>query len=330
MRLLVSLLVILLLPTPLRADTPAHPSVRTGTLSLRLRGVEVKYHRGDAGLARQAGLAAQQAAARIAAELGTPLPMPVTVRLARGRREFLACSGGALPGWALAAALPGRGGIVVDAALVTPATANDLHLVIAHEMVHLALAQYERGRTERLPLWFHEGVATWLSGQRHVRTSRSVFTLAAVQGSLLQFDTLEQCFPEDRAEADLAYLQSEAFIAHIVRTRSPEALRWILDSYRQGESFDKAFQSALGVSRQETERRWAQRYRRRFPWLRILWEITTLFGVLAILTILTFLIVRGRARRQHRQWEQEEQMWTVVHDEEEREEPDESDDDLFT
>jgi len=320
------LLIIGLAPTRIAEAAPSRDSDRNKR-RFSLSGVEVAYHPGDAGLARQAGLAVRQACIAITTELGISFVRPVTVFLVRGRAEFLESCGGRMPPWALAAALPDRGAMVVDAALVTPATANDMRLVIAHETVHLALAQDEEGRPDRLPRWFHEGVATWLSGTRHVRENRSAFTLAAAQGALLSFDDLERGFPRDRSEADLAYLQSEAFVAHIVGTRSPEALRWILDRYRAGESFNEAFRGALGMSRKTMEARWARSFRKRFPWLKVVWELTTLFGVLAVVTIFIFFIIRWRARRQHRQWKEEEEMWTVVDGDEEEPEPDE--DDLF-
>ena len=213
--------------------------------------------------------------------------------------------------WAMAAALRGRNAIVVDATRVAPATSNDLSLTLFHETVHLALFQLERDRRHPLPIWFHEGVAQWLSGQTHLHTNRLAFIVAAAEGQLIPFDKLETRFPAERDAASLAYLQSEDFIGHIIHTRSREALRWILDEYRQGVPFDYAFEKALGISRRKMEKDWAGAYRRGHSWLRVLWEVSTLTGVMAILTILAYIAVRLRARRLHREWEREE-AWTVV------------------
>jgi len=301
-------------------------------LHLVLKLAVVSYGPGDAGLARLAGLAVQDAAQRITKELGIAFSERVSVALVRGREEFLAQCGGRMPEWAMAAALPRKRRIVVDAARVTPATANDMRLVVAHEMVHLALGQLEKGRKDRIPRWFHEGVAVWLSGQMPVRGSRGAFRSAAAQGALIPFDHLERRFPKDPYAADLAYVQSEAFIAHIAGARSPEALRWVLARYRNGQSFDKAFEGALGISRPDMEARWAKGLRKRFPWIRVLWETVPLFGLVALLALLAFVLVRRRARRQHRIWDEEERMWTVAvagddEDEDDDEGPDDPDED---
>jgi len=295
-------------------------------LSLRLQGIEVTYHPGDAGLARQTAAAVQSASERILSDLGIALPEPVTVSLARGRDEFAQETGSSVRPWALAMAVGPRNAIVVDVTLVTPSTANDLNPTLFHEAVHLALFQVERTQATPLPLWFHEGTATWLSERRHLIEDRSTFRLAAARGDLIPFDTLERSFPAEQPMASLAYAQSEAFIAHIAASRSVAALQWILGRYHAVEAFEEAFENALGVSRPAMERRWRASLRRRFPWVKTIWEVTTLFGVLALATILVFLIVRGRARRQKQRWLEEERLWTVVGDDDDEE----ADDDAYS
>jgi len=286
-------------------------------LHLNLGTVAVSHYPGDADLARQAAAAVQYASERIAEDLGISLDRPVPLAIVRGREEFDRLCGRQMPRWALAAALRGRRGIVVDAARVTPATASDVRLTVFHEVVHLALFQVEADRPTPLPLWFHEGVATRMSSYQHLLTDTRAFNIAAMHGRLIPFDDLEHHFPAEPAEASLAYLQSESFIGYIARSRSLQALRGILGRYRRGESFETAFQSALGLSRAEMEKRWRRKLRKRFPWLRTIWEMTTLCTVMALATVAVFLLVRRRSRRQRQRWQAEETIWTVVGDERE-------------
>ena len=281
-------------------------------LRLDLGPVQVDYHPGDNRIARDAAAGVRHSAEAISGSLGISFSRPVAVALARGRDEFNRLCGGPMPAWALAAAIPERQGIVVDVANVTPATANDMGLAIFHEMAHLALGRAEAGRKEPLPRWFHEGVATWLSAQRHVRGDRSVFDLAAAGGKLIPLDRISTEFPQDAKQADLAYLESEEFVACLMRTCSPESLRWVLDRYRGGEPFEEAFRNALGESRREMEAAWAESLRSRIPWLRTLWRSLPFYGVLAILTILVYIAVRWRGWRQRRQWDEEERAWRAV------------------
>ena len=299
-------------------------------LHLIIKNVDVHYRSGDAGLAKQAAKTVDHACGRISEELGIHFNEPVKVFIVHGHEAFLKRCGGRMPEWAMAAALSAENGIVVDASPATPGTANDLHLVMIHETVHLALGTLERGRTDRLPLWFHEGLALRLSRQSLLRGSRRSYRLAAAQGTLLDFDDLETSFPEDPAQARLAYLQSEAFLAHVANARSHDAPKWILERYRNGDSFDAAFENVMGATRSDFERRWAKSLRKRFPWLHTFWELTSLFTLMAVGTIVVFIVVRLRARRQRRQWAEEERLWTVVTYEDGQEPDEEPDTDLWS
>lgn len=287
-------------------------------LKLIIGAAEVEFHPGDAGPAREAAASVEVAAGRIAERLGLTLRRPVRIVLARGRGEFDRLCGTAMPEWALAAALPERELMVADVGRATPATANDLSLAIIHETVHLALGQVEAGRRDRLPRWFHEGVACWLSGARPLNADWGLFEEAAAHRALIPLDRLTDSFPAAPREAQLAYLQSEAFILHLV-TVQPDALRRVLERYRDGEDFERAFTGAVGASRTQTEREWAQSLHRTFPWLRTLVRSLSFWAVMAIATVLAFLIIRRRSRRQREAWDREEQEWHVVDSEEEAE-----------
>ena len=240
----------------------------------------------------------------------------VRVRIVRGGEAFAAACGGTMPGWAMAAALRGGNVIVVDASRAAPATESDFNLTMLHELVHLALFQVEGNRAERLPRWFHEGVAQWLSGQSYLRGGRREFLTAAAAGSLIPFAELAEDFPADDEGAALAYVQSELFVGHMVRRGSGGGLRGIVAGYGRGLSFEEAFAEAMGEPRGRMEAEWAAGFRGPRAWLRVVWEVTGLTGLMAVLTIVAWLFVRRRARRQHREWEREEE-WATVLDEEE-------------
>ena len=299
-----------------------------GVRRARFGRAEVIHGVGDEKTAAQAGAAVSHALSRIREDLGITFLDDVTIVIVRGRAQFDRACGRPMPRWAMAAALRGgrgrTGRMVVDAKCVTPATAGDLNLTLFHEAVHLALFSLEGERADRVPLWFHEGVAQCISGQSHLRGRRTSFNVAGAHGVLIPFDDLREGFPEDVGQAELAYVQSEAFVCHIVRTRSREALRWILDEYRRGAPFEMAFEKGLGLSRRQMEREWTRRRRSRFPWLRTVWEVTTITGVMALLTIVAFIAVRWRAWRQRRKWQREE-AWEVLPADTEEEEPDEED-----
>ena len=290
-------------------------------------GVPVEAEAGDETEGRRVAAAVERAGVRIEKALGVGLREGVRVKVVRGREAFEKACGQAMPGWAMAAALRGENAIVVDASRAAPATANDLYLTLVHETVHLALFGLEADRSDKLPIWFHEGVAQWLSGQGIFRASQTGFFAAAAAGRLIPFEELRQRFPREPWRAEVAYVESELFIGYLVRTRSKRILAEILKRYREGRSLDAAFAAAAGAPIRQVEKEWAARYRKTRTWLRWFWDLTGLTAVMALLTVAVWLIVRWRARRQRQAWERDE-AWAAVLDEEEppNEEPVDTDD----
>lgn len=314
--------VILLSLVAFLAASPA--AAQSEDLSLVSGRVAVQYPAGRSALARQAAETATFAMGRILKGLGISVEGQVNIRLVPNHDEFNMACGSVMPEWSLAAALP-PDAIVVNISKSTPSTANDIHLSMVHEMVHLALAQVEASRGERLPLWFHEGAATLLSGRQPLMPSRSIFRTAATHGNLIPLDQIAESFPQEQQAADLAYLQSEDFIAWVSKN-SPEGLAGIMDRFKSDVAFEDAFVIASGMTIADAEAKWAASLRKRLPWLRSLLASLTFWGVMAVSTILVYLVVRARSQRQKRIWEEEERVFSVLDLEEPPDdEPDEDD-----
>lgn len=289
-------------------------------LRLTLDGVPVEFHEGDAGPARDSARALAWAAERLQRDTGLLLTPQPTLALARGREEFDLLCGRAMPPWSVAAALPRSNRIILDAGKAPPAS-PEARALLFHEAVHLALARLETGRADRLPLWLHEGLATWLSGARHLHGPRTDFDLAAAHNTLIPLERLRDTFPERSSEADMAYAQSEAFVAHLVNRSGVEALRAFFRLYADGVPFDETFRAAFGRSLPEAESEWRDALAGRFKWLWATLGALTFWGFMALATVAVFFLVSWRARRQRRTWEREEEEWGIV-----AQEPEEEDD----
>jgi len=266
----------------------------------------------DAVLAKRAGRVVETALGELAAELGISPPKEVTVLLVHGHAALEAECGRRLPEWTIAIALADRDALAVDVARALSASPNDLRVTLRHEAVHLLLFRVERERPGDLPLWFHEGLAQYLSGSALFPGGRETFVRAAARGRLLPFDTLEDRFPDSSPAAVLAYLQSEAFVSHVVRHGPEGALRRLIGDFREGASFGEAFSRAFGRRRERWEADWKAGLRRSLPWWRFAGHPTTLFIFMALLTVLVFVVVHLRARRQRMAWEREEREFTVL------------------
>lgn len=265
----------------------------------------VCHHRGHAALARQVGVSVGAILTELNGLLGVPFREPVRVRLTVSLDEFREHIGSRVPEWSLAVARMDRNEVVVRADRLGLTLADSVVSTLRHELCHLALHGVERGKARRLPLWFHEGVACYLSGQ-NLFTDWRTFDVAAAHGALLPLASLRDGYPRDRASVALAYLQSEDFVRFLATERSRDAIRWIVDVYQKTGDFEQAVARATGEDLASLEQRWRLRYVRRFPWLHTLWKGTTLFGVLAVATMIAYGIRRVRARRLQLRWEQED------------------------
>lgn len=289
----------------------------------------ILYRRNHGSLAALTAQATEGILRELGEELGIRFDEPVLVHLTADAEEYRERTRGLAPPWSSAVAMSEGREIVVRAELTGAGIANHIVLTMRHELCHLALFEAEREAGARLPLWFHEGVATWFSGAAHFQDPQP-FLIAAAQDALIPFSLLVERFPADRAKARLAYLQSEYLIRHIISEHSASALRWWLDEFRRTGDFAGSMRHALGEDLGRIERRFRAAYVRRFPWMYVLWQATTLFTVLAFAVIAVYFVRRARAKRIQHAWEQEDWMlgrtsqgpgeWRVVGGDEDGEE----------
>ncbi len=265
----------------------------------------VMYHEGAARKAFEVVETVGAALRGLEAELGVTPARPPKVWLTAGVEEFRRLAGTDMPEWPAAAALLDRNEVVARLEMADLSPGGAMARILRHELCHLCLAEAERGRGERLPIWFHEGVATYFSGAR-LFADRKAFRVAAAQDALIPLADLRTSFPRDEAKAELAYLESEDFIGFLVAGHGRAGLRWWVDAFRRGASFEDAARAALGEPLSVLEARWRKAGVWRFPWLAVIWEGVTLFGVLAVGTVGVFFVVRARARRRRLEWEREE------------------------
>jgi hypothetical protein len=122
---------------------------------------------------------------------------------------------------------------------------NKLVRVLHHELVHAAFDAEAPSLV--LPAWLNEGTAEWLEarlrGQRRLTPHQRAFLARlAEQGQLF---TLEQLSTPSFAKlgpkgAQVAYLQSYAFIAHLVIVHGDQSLRELINAYVRSGNLERA------------------------------------------------------------------------------------------
>jgi hypothetical protein len=225
-----------------------------------------------------------------------------------GHARAAEVAGGALPEWAVGAALGSRSLIVVRVDLLQRGFGGGMAPVLRHEFVHLAWARYAGERRRLLPLWAEEGLAEYVGGGISVDAGAAL-DVAAAFGHLINFEDLRDRFPEDPKAADLAYKQSRSWVAHLVEREGWQAWRGILAALGGGgpggeggpDPFAGLVRERTSMSLGEWHVAWQQDLEREAsPWFHLLFRdlATTLIALLALVGFGAWFFVRRRRRRQ--------------------------------
>ena len=238
----------------------------------------------------------------VEARLGRRLQNPIEVVLVPDFGEFsrvvVAVTERAPSKHILGVAFPGRRWIVVredhrDSGL-TPWQAPETTLT--HELAHLLV---RRDPATRVPRWFDEGVAMWVS-QRTIPTSEEArLSGYARVGGLFSTAELRRSFPQSHALGMLAYQQSLLMVSYLVERHSEASVVGLLDRLESGKIFGDAYLDLTGEPWGEFDQGFRSWLSGKYSVMAVLaayihvWTIITLFVVVAI-------VVEGFRRRRAR------------------------------
>jgi hypothetical protein len=117
-----------------------------------------------------------------------------------------------------------------------------LRRVITHEYVHALV----HALAPSAPMWLHEGLAQYLSGDRAVSVAQ-----------VIPLPMLDRGFPADARTAYAAYMVSLQAVTDLVDERGMPPLRRLLAELGAGKGIEPAFAAAYG----EPFSRWARQWR---------------------------------------------------------------------
>jgi hypothetical protein len=224
------------------------------------------------------------------ADLGGRFDRPVTVVLLEGNGRQGPHAPTGLPSWFAGAAVPGAGTIYLKLSSAMKDGPADIRRTLAHELAHLYLRWRVAGHP--LPRWLDEGLAMRASGEYDL-SHRWSLTLAALAGDVPPLYRLEERFPDDEAEARLAYAAGFSFTGFILRRGGKAGLVRLLDVLGTGDEFGEAFRHVYGFSLEEAENLWRRDLRGSSRWISAIAGGSSLW----MLVTLLFLLVSWRKRR---------------------------------
>lgn len=179
----------------------------------------------------------------------------MSILLARSAEDLPAEVAGAMPEWAAGLAFPGRGLLAVRLDRLNSHPGGSLSVVVAHELVHLAMGLLPGEHFAKLPWWFHEGVAQYLSDRPYFEHEADLASLAAAD-RLRDLDRLGGEERLDRRATDLAYQQAWSFARFLADRCGRDVFARILAALAERPDFNLAFLEATGRSYVSLEAQW--------------------------------------------------------------------------
>lgn len=196
------------------------------------------------------------------------------------------------PDWAAGIAIPSRQLIILPTYQRTGPLSDPI-ITLRHELAHLALNAYLGGR---VPRWFDEGYATWVSGGWDAQSGWQI-RLALLRGQAPPFDSLTLAWPRQESRARLAYLLSASAVMYLAESRGYPAFEAFFERWREEGSFEPAFRATYQMTFGQFEREWRAMVRRRYGWLLAISQ-TAVFWLFVVLLV---LILGSRRRRMNRE-----------------------------
>jgi len=272
---------------------PAAPVPELVRGEVRTARFRILYTDNAAGVARALGEKIERARDDFARTLGRDWPGVTEVRVGvgRGELEALAIPGGEPPPWAAALAYPDHDIVLFDGASLNEA--NGLE-TLRHELSHVALGRLGRD----WPRWFQEGLAMHLSGERSSLSLYAALFRAVHQQRVYPFRDLARRWPDRPDDVEIAYAQSEAFVAFLIDRHGPGGLGRLIDEERAGAPFELAFARAFKTTVDLEEIAFRERLPARYAWLPFTVTSSLVWIAAAALCVVGYVRVR-RAKALH-------------------------------
>lgn len=127
--------------------------------------------------------------------------------------------------------------------------------ILSHESVHLINGQATDNPFNSPPPWLDEGLATYYQTVSDPRLDRALRT-AVQDGTLISLPALDASFPDDADQALLSYGESRSIVQFIIEQLGQDKMTALLDTFKNGVSYEQAVELGLGMTQQQLDTRW--------------------------------------------------------------------------
>lgn len=174
--------------------------------------------------------------------------------------------------------------------------------VVRHELVHELLDQYagQRGKHgNRMPRWFHEGLAQLLAGDTYLDAREDDLVWRVGAGSLPRLSTLAKHFPTQTTNLRTAYALSYSYVAWLSREYGMSLLLRVARYTDDVTSFGQALVGQTGKDSLQLETAWQNYvlYGSGAPW-RVLFSSWFSLLMILVLPVLVLALIRRLSAEQ--------------------------------
>lgn len=178
----------------------------------------------------------------------------------------------------------------------------DIQKTLIHEWIHIAL--HAKYNNFRIPLWFEEGLAQYLSGENLQINDYAYLSNVILVNKLLSFQEIENIneMPEKRAR--LAYIESYLAIYYFNIILGDKKLQMLLNQNPIGfDNFSDYFYSTCGFSVDAYESKFLALIKNKYKWQIFLNLESFLFLIALLLLFGSYFIIRRQNKKRIQEME---------------------------
>ncbi|MDP2919064.1 MAG: peptidase MA family metallohydrolase [Dehalococcoidia bacterium] len=215
--------------------------------------ITVFWYEGGDTFAREIMTAAQDAASRLQQDTGAFLKEPVRLYIYASSQDLLGSM--IFPQeWTGGVAFTRYGAISIGISSLNLTWGKR---AIAHELTHLVTNQMTLNPYNELPVWLEEGIAMVNEGPLQSAFNQ-VLAQAISNNKLISLQTLASPFSSFAEQSYLSYAESYSVVDYLIRTYGKDKMFALLETFRQGSTYDGALNKVYGFDTQTLNSRWKQ------------------------------------------------------------------------
>lgn len=215
----------------------------------------------------------------------------------------------------IAVSVSGKQLLIINLPQLLATGDSNLPAVLTHELMHVYL---DIRCTGPVPIWLHEGLAQLVAPPLE-KQSNALLSWYAFNGTQLSFNRINDKFPAQPSDRELAYSQSLSFVSFIIRGYYGGSLPLFLKkiSGESGKFKLQQFSSPGYVS--ILENAWVKSLTSPGNWLEIMLSDGIFWFIAILILVVAWWKMRQRKKAFHEQWDREdsgEAVWSSENEEE--------------